>query len=84
MDKFAQIAQLMLDLAAEGIQQEKLDIHEAALVVLLSKARTLRRTEAACVQGGAQSAAEREHCHRATVYRRVKKSRELRICATNE
>lgn len=83
MDKFAQIAQLMIDLAAEGIPQEKLDVHEAALVVLLSKARTLRRTEAVCVQIGAQLAAEREHCHRATVYRRVKKSRELRVCATS-
>lgn len=83
MSAYEQISELMLTLAAEGIDRGKLDLHEAALVVLLSKARTLRRTEAVCVQIGAQLAAEREHCHRATVYRRVKKSRELRICATS-
>lgn len=83
MNTFEQISALMLQLAAEGVPARDLDLHEAALVVLLSKARTLRRTESMCVQIGAALAAEREHCHRSTVYRRVKKSRELRVCATS-
>ena len=83
MNTFEKISALMLELAAEGVPPKDLDLHEAALVVLLSKARTLRRAETVCVQIGAALAAEREQCHRSTIYRRVKKSRELRVCATS-
>lgn len=83
MNAFERISALMLELAAEGVPQKDLDIHEAAMVVLLSKARTLRRTEAACVRIGAAMAAQHEHCHRSTVYRRVRKSRALRVSATS-
>lgn len=79
---YAAISETMADLAREGCDPVKLAEIEARLVVLLSRAKTLQRAERALYELGALAAAEREHCHRSTVYRRAEKSRKLAHVAT--
>lgn len=79
---FAAISDLMRAIVEEGADSDPVAECEAKLVVLLSRARTMRRTEEALVHLGATLAAEREGCHRVTVYRRVKKLREMAKHAT--
>lgn len=81
-DGYAAITGMVQALAREGCDAVKLAEHEAALVVLLSRAKTLQRCERELYELGAIVAAEREHCHRSTVYRRAKKSRKLPDVAT--
>lgn len=77
MDAYSEIAGLMLTLAAEGVPQPALDLHEAALVVLLSKARQVRQASDLLARFGPDVAARRQACCRATIYNRAKKSRKV-------
>lgn len=75
MNTFEKIAYLMLELAKEGVPVSATAVHEAALVVLVSKARTARaRKELRVLYSAPASAvAELRGVSRRTITRQRKK-----------
>lgn len=81
-DGYAVITGMVQALEREGCDPVQLAEHEAALVVLLSRTKTLQRCERELYELGAIVAAQREGCHRVTIYRRARKLREKAKRAT--
>lgn len=82
MHAFAPVEHFATWLASEGVPVAAVARIEAHAVTLVSRARTLRHAEDALACLGRLAAAEREGCHPSTLYRRIKKSREMRKRAT--
>lgn len=82
---FARIGELFAAMGSEPLtprERQWLAESEAALVVMLSKARKRAQCERELYELGAIVAARRCGCHRATVYRRAKVARNPETCDT--
>lgn len=73
----------MESLAAEGIDRDALGDVEADLIGRIGRLRKRRDHGATVVEAarllpyGADALAERQHCHRSTVYRRAERGRKI-------
>lgn len=82
-DSYEKLQGLIESLAAEGVDSEALGDFEALVVERIGRMRSARdrairdRETARLLPYGARPLAEKQHCHRATIYRRAERGRTL-------